>query len=69
VLSQTCLYGLTWQIDYMRKQFGVSPGVPNVIVFDTTGQECYRIAGELNETQLSELAEVIENARREAKHK
>jgi hypothetical protein len=53
--------------DYMRKQFGVSPGVPNVIVFDTVGQERFRIAGNLNEAQLSELADVIEKVRREAK--
>jgi hypothetical protein len=53
--------------DCMRKQFGVSPGVPNVIVFDVTGRERYRVAGNLSDAQYGELTEAIEKVRGEAK--
>ena len=55
--------------DSMREQFGVRPGVPNLIVFDTAGQECYRIAGELTEGQVNQLVEVIEKVRGQARPK
>lgn len=51
--------------DTMKENFGLQPRVPNLVVLDRSGRLRYGAKGVLNEAQLQQLAELIENLRRE----
>jgi len=52
--------------DQMKRHFGVTAGVSNVVVVDTRGRVRYRGAGKFSNQNLGELARFIEGLRVEA---
>ena len=52
--------------DTMRRQFGLSAGVPNLVVLDAAGRVRYRAAGAPAGEQFDRLVNFLESLRREA---
>jgi len=52
--------------DQMKQLFGLTPGVPNLVVVDTQGRLRFSATGPLSNEQLQQLETAIEDLRREA---
>ncbi|REK15554.1 MAG: hypothetical protein DWQ37_09180 [Planctomycetota bacterium] len=51
--------------DTMRSRYTLTPGVPNLIVFDTQGRERHRLAGVPDDTQIARLGNYLDALRAE----
>jgi hypothetical protein len=56
---------LDWQ-DALKKQFGLTPGAPNVVIVDAQGRLRYTFASEVSQEAFNQMMQAIEGLRREA---